>query len=135
MKLKISYLKNKKTENLVLLAFFLLLNFGRNLMGVYIFNFRLGEYVVGLLFLLFHFFLIKENNRVLRYIYLSFLLIFYFKFLLVLTSVEDLLLFRFSSTIWVIVTISISKSINLNKKKITFTLFVSLLSLYLLNNV
>ena len=135
MKLKISYLKNKKTENLVLLAFFLLLNFGRNLMGVYIFNFRLGEYVVGLLFLLFHFFLIKENNRVLRYIYLSFLLIFYFKFLLVLTSVEDLLLFRFSSTIWVIVTISISKSINLNKKKITFTLFVSLLLLYLLNNV
>ena len=43
-------------------------------MGVYIFNFRLGEYVVGLLFLLFHFFLIKEKNRILRYIYLSFLL-------------------------------------------------------------
>ena len=133
MKLKISYLKNKKTENLLLLIFFLLLNFGRNLMGVYIFNFRLGEYVVGLLFLLFHLFLIKEKNRILRYIYLSFLLIFYFKFLLVLSSVEDLLVFRFSSTIWLIVTISIAKSINLNKKKITFTLFASLLSLYILN--
>ncbi len=104
-------------------------------MGVYIFNFRLGEYVVGLLFLLFHFYIIKEKNRGLRYIYLSFLLIFYFKFLLVLTSVENLLLFRFSSTIWVIAAISIAKSINLNKNKITFILLASLLSLYLLNNV
>lgn len=135
MNLKFRYIKNKKTENLVLLVFFLLLNFGRNLMGVYIFNFRLGEYVVGLLFLLFHLFIIKEKNRVLRNIYLSFLLIFYFKLLSVLTSIDDLLLFRFSSTIWVIPTISIAKSINLNKKKITFTLFASLLTLYFLNNV
>ena len=104
-------------------------------MGVYIFNFRIGEYVVGLLFLLFHLFIIKEKNRVLRNIYLSFLLIFYFKLLSVLTSIDDLLLFRFSSTIWVIPTISIAKSINLNKKKITFTLFASLLTLYFLNNV
>lgn len=135
MNLKFRYIKNKKTENLVLLVFFLLLNFGRNLMGVYIFNFRIGEYVVGLLFLLFHLFIIKEKNRVLRNIYLSFLLIFYFKLLSVLTSIDDLLLFRFSSTIWVIPTISIAKSINLNKKKITFTLFASLLTLYFLNNV
>tara|TARA_X000000368_G_scaffold212392_1_gene167808 strand:+ start:11469 stop:12719 length:1251 start_codon:yes stop_codon:yes gene_type:complete len=128
-------LKIKKTENLVLFVFFLLLNFGRNLTGIYIFNFRLGEYFVGLLFLLLHFFLAKEKSRVLRYIYLSFLLIFYFKFFLVLTSVEDLLLFRFSSTIWVIAALSIAKSMDLNKMKITFTLIASLISLYLLNNV
>lgn len=135
MKLKIRYLKTKHTENLVLFAFFLLLTFGRNLTGLYIFSFRLGEYIVGLLFLFTHVYLFKGKDRNLRYIHLSFLLLFYYKFLLVITSVEDFLLFRLSSTIWVIVTIAFAKIINLNKKKITLILFASLISLYLLNNV
>ena len=53
---------------IISLSVVLILTFGRSIMGVYIFDFRLGELVVGflILFWIFNFVIFKTNLKLLK---------------------------------------------------------------------
>lgn len=114
---------------------FLLLIFGRNFTGIYFFNYRVGELIVGLQVILFHYFIFSTNEKYIKYILISLLSLFYLKAFYVIFEIKDLNIFRFSSSIWAISMFFLGKEIFFNKKLYVNLLGFSLLILYLFNYV
>ena len=128
-------MKLNKTETILVTFIFLISVFGRNLTGLYIFNYRIGEFIIAFLFVALHVFAYIEKNSVYKKIYIILLSIFYLKFFSVVFILDNLLLFRFSSSIWVIAFFIIGQRVNLNKYNFLVINFTALVVLYFLNYI
>ena len=128
-------MKLNKTETILVTFIFLISVFGRNLTGLYIFNYRIGEFIIAFLFVALHVFAFIEKNSVYKKIYIILLSIFYLKFFSVVFILDNLLLFRFSSSIWVIAFFIIGQRVNINKYNFLVINFTALVVLYFLNYI
>lgn len=117
------------------LFLFLLLVFGRNFTGIYIFNFRIGELIVGLQVLLTHYFVFRISDKKLKKLYIAFLMLFYLKLYYVIFDLEDFNLFRFSSILWATSMFAVGFEFKFNKKTYLNILIISLFSLYTINYI
>jgi len=125
-------IKNFKIFELIFGIFlFLVLIFGRNFTGIYIFNYRIGELIVGIQIILFHYFIFSSNEKYFKYILISILSLFYLKAFYVIFDIKDLNILRFSSSIWSISMFFLGKEIFFNKKVYLNLLGLSLIFLYL----
>lgn len=126
---------------IISLSVVLILTFGRSIMGVYIFDFRLGELVVGflILFWIFNFVIFKTNLKIIedkKTTIFLYLIPISFLFLILLNDEisGDLYLFKSSSYIWTmgVFFIGISKYIdNRYDKRFTYFLNVCLFYIYI----
>ena len=93
-------------KNLILTFLLFTFLFGRSLMGIYIFNFRIGELIVGLnlllTFLIFVELIINKKFDFLNKTYLILILTVFIYFVINPTSVFKLYSYRSSSYIWAI---------------------------------
>lgn len=133
MNLKTKYFIEKLLQNTLFAVFILLLIFGRNFTGLEILDFRIGEILVLSQVILFHYYSIKSTNKSLQKILLLFLIIFYLKLFYVIFEIENLNLFRFSSTFWAMSIFILAKESKITNDQITTSLIGSLLVLYILN--
>lgn len=117
------------------LFIFLLLVFGRNFTGVYVFKYRIGEFIVGLQILLTHYLIIKIKDKNLKFIYFAFLVLFYLKLYYVIFDIQDFYLFRFSSILWATSMFAFGYKFGISKKTYFNLLALSLVFLYILNYV
>ena len=126
---------------IISLSVVLTLTFGRSMMGIYVFEFRLGELVVGfmVLFWIYNFIIFKTNLKIIedsKTTIFLFLIPISFLFLIILNNEisNDLYLFKSSSYIWTMGAffIGISKLIdNRYDKRITYFLNVCLFYIYI----
>jgi len=129
-------IKNFKIFELIFGIFlFLVLIFGRNFTGIYIFNYRIGELIVGIQIIFFHYFIFSSKEKYFKYILISILSLFYLKAFYVIFDIKDLNLLRFSSSIWAVSMFFLGKEIFFNKKVYLNLLGFSLIFLYLFNYV
>lgn len=123
---------NKIIQNLTFIYLALLFLFGRTFMGIYIFNFRLGEIMIGVSAVLFVFYLIsdslnKNKKKYFKNINYHFLAItFHFVFLnfYYFNNFIDLYIFKASSYIWVLGAFYFGMNIFNNKISKTFLLIL-----------
>lgn len=131
----IKLLIEKNSKIFLSLFLFLMLVFGRNFTGIYVFEYRIGEIIVALQIILMHYFIFRVTEKKLKYIYAAFLVLFYMKLYYVIFDIEDLLLFRFSSILWATSMFAFGYEFRFNKKIYFNILSISLVLLYVLNYV
>lgn len=114
---------------------FLILVFGRNFTGIYLFNYRVGEIIVGIQILLTHYIIFSAISNNLKYIHGFFLILFYLKLYYIILDLNDFYIFRFSSTLWSFSMFSLGYKYNISKETYFKILSTSLVLLYILNYI
>lgn len=113
----------------------MILVFGRNFTGLYIFNYRVGEIIVGIQILLTHYIIFSASSKNLKYIHGLLLILFYLKLYYIILDLNDFYIFRFSSTLWSFSMFSLGYKYNINKKTYFKILSISLMLLFILNYI
>lgn len=133
---KIEYTFFKKVlNNLFILSIFILIIFGRNFTGVYLFQYRIGEIIIGFFIILTHLATVKEKDKDFKSIFILLLIVFYLKLYSADFETNNFLLFRFSSIIWVISAFFAGIKVKLKIENFGKIFVISLIILYIINYI
>lgn len=125
----------KVLNNLFTISIFILIIFGRNFTGVYLFQYRIGEIIIGFFIILTHLATVKEKDKDFKSIFILLLIVFYLKLYSADFETNNFLLLRFSSIIWVISAFFAGLKVKLKIENFAKIFVSSLIILYLINYI